>query len=111
MEVVPLGFRMMECFLRAGFINKEIIIKKQHNCKSTGYWGKNRIIIFCFLHMSIYLSLRNNGSIWDLHGVKVLIVIFCVRKYNKFMGFCHLVTRRRGIKMSNCSVAPFVKCR
>ena len=48
--------------------------------------------------MSIYLSLRNNGSIWDLHGEKVLIVIFCVIKYNKFMGFCHLVTREEESK-------------
>lgn len=48
--------------------------------------------------MSIYLSLRSNGSIWDLYGVKVLIVIFCVSKYNKFMGFCHLVTREEESK-------------
>lgn len=31
-------------------------------------------------------------------GVKVLIVIFCVSKYNKFMGFCHLVTREEESK-------------
>lgn len=37
-NVVPLGFRVMECFLRAGFSNKEIVIKEQHNCRSTGYW-------------------------------------------------------------------------
>jgi hypothetical protein len=48
--------------------------------------------------MSIYLSLRNNGSIWDSHGVKVLIVIFYVSKYNKFMRFCHLVTREEESK-------------
>ena len=41
-KVVPLGFRTMECFLQAGFANKEIIIKEQHNCRSTGYWaGRN----------------------------------------------------------------------
>ena len=27
-KVIPLGFRMMECFLQAGFTNKEIIIKE-----------------------------------------------------------------------------------
>ena len=37
-RVVPLGFRSMECFLNAGFSNKEIIIKEQHNCCSTDYW-------------------------------------------------------------------------
>ena len=49
--------------------------------------------------MSIYLSLRSNGSIWDSHGVKVLIVIFYVSKYNKFMRFCHLVTREEESKL------------
>ena len=39
-KVVPLGFRVMECFLHAGFINKEIIIKEQYNCRSTDYWKK-----------------------------------------------------------------------
>lgn len=37
-KVIPLGFRMMECFLQAGFTNKEIIIKEQHNCRFTEYW-------------------------------------------------------------------------
>lgn len=39
-KVIPLGFRLMECFLQAGFTNKEIIIKEQHNCRSTDYWEK-----------------------------------------------------------------------
>lgn len=37
-KVIPLGFRTMQCFLEIGFTNKEIIIKEQHNCKSTEYW-------------------------------------------------------------------------
>lgn len=37
-KVIPLGFRVMECFLKAGFVSKEIIIKEQHNCRSTEYW-------------------------------------------------------------------------
>ena len=32
-EVYPL-------FSQAGFLNKEIIIKEQHNCRSTDYWEK-----------------------------------------------------------------------
>lgn len=40
-NVIPLGFRVMECFLEVGFQSKEIIIKEQHNCKSTDFW-KNR---------------------------------------------------------------------
>lgn len=37
-NVVPLGFQLMQCFLNAGFKSKEIIIKEQHNCKSTDKW-------------------------------------------------------------------------
>ena len=57
-KVIPLGFRMMECFLQAGFTDKEIIIKEQHNCRSTDI-GRIKTTIFCFLHMSIYLYFRS----------------------------------------------------
>ena len=47
-NVVPLGFRVMECFLQTGFKIKEIIIKEQHNCKSSNYW-KNKSNNFLLL--------------------------------------------------------------
>lgn len=34
----PLGFKIMNIFLEVGFLLKEIIIKEQHNCKSTERW-------------------------------------------------------------------------
>jgi DNA modification methylase len=34
----PLAFKIMERFLKVGFALKEDIIKKQHNCKATGFW-------------------------------------------------------------------------
>ncbi len=37
-NVVPLGFQLMQCFLEVGFKSKEIVIKEQHNCKSTKKW-------------------------------------------------------------------------
>ena len=36
--VVPLGFNVMNIFINQGFSLKEIIIKEQHNCKSTDKW-------------------------------------------------------------------------
>lgn len=36
--IIPLGFKVMELFLKVGFSLKEIIIKEQHNCKSTEKW-------------------------------------------------------------------------
>lgn len=37
-HVIPLSFHMMEIFQKEGFLLKEIIIKEQHNCKSTDNW-------------------------------------------------------------------------
>ena len=39
--VQPLGFEVMKKFINAGFKQKEIIIKEQHNCKATGFWKTN----------------------------------------------------------------------
>lgn len=47
-NIVPLGFQLMQCFLEAGFKLKEIVIKEQHNCKSTEKWDiihKNFLMI------------------------------------------------------------------
>jgi len=40
-HVVPIGFRTINVFLEAGFKLKELVIKRQHNCKSTGFWYAN----------------------------------------------------------------------
>jgi len=34
----PLAFKVMDRFLKAGFVLKEDIIKRQFNCKATGFW-------------------------------------------------------------------------
>lgn len=47
-RIVPLGFKVMQEFINAGFLLKEIIIKEQHNCRATGFWYK-RSIEFNFL--------------------------------------------------------------
>lgn len=36
--VLPLGMNSMQKFVDAGFKLKEIVIKEQHNCKTTEYW-------------------------------------------------------------------------
>lgn len=36
--VVPIGFKTIRVFLDAGFILRELVIKRQHNCKTTGFW-------------------------------------------------------------------------
>ncbi len=54
-KVVPLGFRLMECFLQAGFDNKEIIIKEQHNCGSGKYWQNQKIDFLLLAHEYIFV--------------------------------------------------------
>ena len=54
-KVVPLGFRVMECFLESGFQNKEIIIKEQHNCRSTRYWGNQKTNFLLLAHEYIFV--------------------------------------------------------
>jgi len=50
-HVIPLSFQMMQVFQNEGFTVKEIIIKEQHNCKSTGYW-KERSEQYDFLMLA-----------------------------------------------------------
>ncbi|HCC69288.1 MAG TPA: hypothetical protein DEP99_05315, partial [Nitrospiraceae bacterium] len=42
-HVVPLGFKLINVYLDAGFKLKELVIKRQHNCKTTGFWYANSI--------------------------------------------------------------------
>ena len=54
-RVIPLGFRVMECFLQAGFANTEIIIKEQHNCSSTDVWKKHINNFLLLAHEYIFV--------------------------------------------------------
>lgn len=54
-SVVPLGYWVMECFLQAGFANKEIIIKEQHNCRSTDYWKNHEHKFLLLAHEYIFV--------------------------------------------------------
>jgi DNA modification methylase len=56
-NVIPLGFLTMNIFQNVGFTLKEIIIKEQHNCKSTEYWkSRNKQINFYLLaHEYIFI--------------------------------------------------------
>jgi DNA modification methylase len=42
-HVVPIGFSTIDVFLQAGFRLKELVIKRQHNCRTTGFWRKRSI--------------------------------------------------------------------
>lgn len=54
-KVIPLGFKTMECYLKSGFLVKEIIIKKQYNCKGTIYWENKNKDFLLLAHEYIFV--------------------------------------------------------
>lgn len=42
-HVIPLGFKLINVYLDVGFKLKELVIKRQHNCKTTGFWHTNSV--------------------------------------------------------------------
>ncbi len=54
-NIVPLGFFVMDSFLKTGFKSKEIIIKKQHNCESSKHWKKQYYSFLLLAHEYIFV--------------------------------------------------------
>lgn len=42
-HIIPLGFKLINIYLDAGFKLRDLVIKRQHNCKTTGFWYTNSI--------------------------------------------------------------------
>lgn len=53
--VRPLGMDSMNVFIVSGFKLKEIIIKEQHNCRSTVYWQKKKKKFLMLAHEYIFV--------------------------------------------------------
>jgi DNA modification methylase len=55
---IPLSFKIMELFLKEGFILKEDIIKIQHNTKTWNYWSKisikNNFLLLAYEHLFLF---------------------------------------------------------
>lgn len=47
-RVIPIGFRTIRVFLEEGWDLEDLVIKRQHNCKTTGFWY-DRSISYNFL--------------------------------------------------------------
>lgn len=54
-NVLPLGMDSMRKFVDAGFILKEIIIKEQHNCRSSKYWNTRGHNFFLLAHEYVFI--------------------------------------------------------
>lgn len=60
-NVIPLGFLTLQKFINNGFILKEIIIKEQHNCKSTPQWINkvNSLNFYLLAHEYIFVLYKD----------------------------------------------------
>lgn len=54
-NVIPLGFYIMNIFIKTGFTLKEIIIKEQHNCTMTDYWKNENIDFYLLAHEYVFV--------------------------------------------------------
>jgi len=65
-NVIPLGFWTIEKYLKAGFVLKELIIKRQHNCKTTGFWFTNSIkynfLLLAHEYLAVFEKPKKNIS-------------------------------------------------
>ncbi len=61
---IPLSFKIMNLFLKEGFILKEDIIKIQHNTKTWNYWSKmsikNNFLLLAYEHLFLFEKPLNN---------------------------------------------------
>ncbi|MDR3264127.1 MAG: methyltransferase domain-containing protein [Clostridiales bacterium] len=66
--VQPLGFDVMQRFLSIGFKLKEIIIKEQHNCKTTEFWKENseKYNFLLLAHEYIFVFKKPNYTSKDI---------------------------------------------
>jgi DNA modification methylase len=69
-HVVPLGFKLINTYLDAGFKLRELVIKRQHNCKTTGFWYASSIKYNFLLLAHEYLPIFEKPEAPFLSGVK-----------------------------------------
>jgi len=75
--VVPLGFHVIEIFLKAGFVLRDLIIKRQHNCKTTGFWYKNSMkynfLLLAHEYLPIFEKPMNIRAIKEVAQIDYLV--------------------------------------
>ncbi len=69
-HVVPLGFKLINTYLDAGFKLRELVIKRQHNCKTTGFWYASSIKYNFLLLAHEYLPVFEKPEAPLLSGVR-----------------------------------------
>lgn len=52
---IPLSMRVLNSFLEAGFALKEDVIKRQWNCKTTGFWNSKSRDFLLIMHEHLFV--------------------------------------------------------
>ena len=61
-NVLPLGVASMHMFVDSGFILKEIVIKEQHNCRSTKYWDNHKRSFLLLAHEYVFIFEKSSNT-------------------------------------------------
>ncbi len=69
-HVIPLGFKLINVYLNAGFKLRELVIKRQHNCKTSGFWYAGSIKYNFLLLAHEYLPIFEKPEAPLLSSVK-----------------------------------------
>lgn len=66
-RVIPIGFEVIRIFLNNGFRLKELIIKRQHNCKTTGFWFERSLrynfLLLAHEYLPVFMKPLKYGKI------------------------------------------------
>jgi hypothetical protein len=83
-HVIPLGFKFIDVYLETGFKLTELVIKRQHNCKTTGFWYNNSIkynfLLLAHEYLPIFEKPRLDGPAIIKEKVKENSVIISVKE-------------------------------
>ena len=78
-HIIPLGFWTIDVYLKAGFRLRELVIKRQHNCKTTGFWYTNSIkynfLLLAHEYLPIFEKPKQNIILKDKKGDKYTVNI------------------------------------
>lgn len=104
-NVIPLGFWTIEKYLKTGFKLKELIIKRQHNCKTTGFWYTNSIkfnfLLLAHEYLAVFEKSKKNGI--ENHRGGVANALY--DEYNKIK----FIQNQDGIQQESTTVWIFEK--
>ncbi|MHB8231801.1 MAG: DNA methyltransferase [bacterium] len=104
-NVIPLGFRTIEKYLKAGFKLKELIIKRQHNCKTTGFWYTNSIKFNFLLLAHEYLTVFEKSKKNEIENHQGAATNVLYDEYSKIK----FIQNQDGIQQESTTVWIFEK--